>query len=648
MKLYENKIFWIAVASVIVLAIIVAIYLINKNNNKGGSPVTTLAPYTTFSPMTTPHGTTAPLTPNLISLRKYFSTLFPMGNWGSVSEANLEKLYMSLDAWYETIIPKYLTPIMDRIPKWVHNPLFKNPPEPWCRLFDGDVCDCLRFTYPVCLNNSRFGGNAIEQSCPEWPGLKVGVSYSVIALRAFATNNKSGNFDPALVTNPGYGKGFPDDCWFEGLTYPGEYGLPEVCGKTLPKELQGYQPGLSYYTDDNDKTAKQVNIPWSDSPFWDISCTDYNATCASHGAQLAWMQCVKVASDGQFPKGGKTGIAGKYCISKDYLTGKPVVEGYRNNDLRLRGGISPPPANTCPGFPDVPCKDPDTMGYHGLWLYPLRGLGTWRNMGKSVVANTKLGYLLTPKPYGAGYTLAQLAHLITSESGKTNINDQVSMVKMIIQKGKLPRNVYMNKKHFTNISWNFNDLMDHLDSDFKKQNPNLTKQVKDDITSTKNALAIVSHWYISGHTGLGADPKTVYGGQSDGFNYNYKLSFPIGTYFGYSSDLDFLVQALLTYYKKDTLQILVEPQSATAGLRPAYFFEIFQITPSSSLSSTDVYTVSKDTSATDCGDYYTIDPNDDIDNYMNYGYVSGDKVKSVKKFDPDIMTLSPRNFTFTP
>lgn len=73
----------------------------------------------------------------------------------------------------------------------------------------------------------------------------------------------------------------------------------------------------------------------------------------------------------------------------------------------------------------------------------------------------------------------------------------------------------------------------------------------------------------------------------------------------------------------------MEPQNSKAALTPAYMFEIFDVTP----KKLDTYTIVKDTSLIQCKEYYSINPEDDYENYSKYGYVSGDKVKEPKVFD---------------
>ena len=46
---------------------------------------------------------------------EYFSRLFPTGNWNSVSESQLEKIYLGLDAWYENMIPSLKKRIIEKL-----------------------------------------------------------------------------------------------------------------------------------------------------------------------------------------------------------------------------------------------------------------------------------------------------------------------------------------------------------------------------------------------------------------------------------------------------------------------------------------------------------------------------------------------------
>lgn len=71
--------------------------------------------------------------------------------------------------------------------------------------------------------------------------------------------------------------------------------------------------------------------------------------------------------------------------------------------------------------------------------------------------------------------------------------------------------------------------------------------------------------------------------------------------------------------------MLIEPQNANSGLKPAYYFEIFQVVASKdSNPKLNDWTVYKDkngkvdTFPAQCGTFYTVDPTKDINNFLKY------------------------------
>jgi hypothetical protein len=529
------------------------------------------------------------------SLEKYFHELYPHMN---VSKYNkLEPMYLNLDCWYTKMFPRYEKQILNKLPNFKvnrMNNLFNQQPDKWERLFDGSVCDCLRFAFPECQNpSSRFTGNKdIIKQCPLWSGINVGITYQTIIKRAYNTNNTDTNFigdNSFILKKYGMeeqnGKGFPNNSWVEVLTYPGEYGYPNVC---IPNDKfsNEIQPGLTYYEKKGNswdwKNGKKLNIKWSDGPY-------FNSPAKKGNCNFDFLEPVYIKSDGQFPSNYKT--EGEFCISKDVI-------GKNNNSLQ-----------------SVPVVRPDIIkDYHGLWLYPLKGVGMWRNLGKSLVCNTKLGFLLTSKPHGPGYNIRdkdikKVLDFAKHGGASTNINRQIKLLTECIHTGES----YISK---TRGTLNINELKNHGYNEGRKIN-------KDDAENA--ALDLVSKWYISGYSGLGKGKGQV----TNGFNYNYEKNFPIGVYFSYASSFDDLVLNVLIDMKVDTLQLVMEPQNSKAALTPAYMFEIFDVTP----KKLGTYTIVKDTTLIQCKEYYSINPEDDYENYSKYGYVSGDKVKEPKVFD---------------
>lgn len=600
----------IILITIIILFIAVGIYLIN--------------PTPSDIPKTKKQGTT--------DVSKYFSKLFPVGIWSDDKKDLMNKLYLSLDCWYTQMIPENEKQILSTLPDFSINrmKIWNDPPEgiTWEKLFDGSVCDCMRFAYPVCNHpRSRFGGKDILKDCPLWPGLNVGKTYETLLKQAYNSNNKDNNWLKDNLTKSGQGKGFPNNSWVEGLAYPGEYGHPDICGP-LPDYLKAYQPGLKYKDDDGNLVP--LNLPYSEGPWFDSDCT--NKDCPS-----SYLSCKYVVSDGMYPTGQDPNrpLEGKYCISNDVFKESYEPSNIYSMPVRSYSNFI---YNDSPYFGtgnklsnDI--TNPDLQGYHGLWLYPLRGVGMWRNLGNTVVANTKLGYLIADKNKGGlGYNFEDMLTLAGPDAGAPqNIQAQVSRLTDIINKG------YVRKtKDFRAMT--LSDLNKHLYKPLNKIN----KPVTDQRDARKLALEIIKTWYIDGYNGFTTDKKSPY---YNGFNYNYNLFFPLGTQFGYAARFDNLVLSEMVKNKIDTLQLVMEPQAAKAGLRPGYYFEIFQTTPTTQVKGTP-YSVYTDTNSNQCKSFYMIDPTLDLDNYVNYGYVSGDKVNDPKVFNPQEMTMTASKVSF--
>lgn len=562
---------------------------------------------------------------NKETLVRYFSQLFPVENWSNYDFKYLENLYLSLDAWYTYMIQQYKEIILSKQPNWmIQLPRGDTKPKPWDRLFDGSVCDCLRVGYEQCVNpDTRFSESSVED-CPSWPGLNVGATYHTMVTRAYNSNNPDNNyrrddqyFLDSLSNNLGYKvsgkKGFPDNTWFEGLAYPGEYGHPEICSSDT-SQLDEKQPGILIENPNKRGEFKTLDITWKDGPWYDGQKCKYDKNTKTRSCDLDFQACAFVKSDGSFPKNDRT--KGYYCISKEVIN-RTYPNTYDVDTTNERFENFNP--EDCSNFPSVPCSTPpmdDQNKFHGLWLYPLRGIGMWRNMGKSYVSNTKLGYLLE------NYDFEQLLEIAKVGAGETNINRQVSAIINIIQNGSA---------FFYNRKVTIKDLEKH---GYRQG------QISDYLESRKATLNLLKKWYMNGYNGIGLRESP------NGFNYNFKLHWPIGTYFSYAAAYDPLVLALMVEKKLDTLQLVGEPQNAKAGLKPAYYFEVFQATP---MTDTAVQnSVFKDTNNNQCQSFFMINPTLDIENYLKYGYVSGNKVSNPEIFDAQKMTLSAVKPKFNP
>ena len=442
-------------------------------------------------------------------LSKYFTRLFPLSDISNKKFNTLKKLYLNLDCWYTDIIPYYKNSILKNIPNWTNDRmnLWDQEPTSWCRLYDGSICDCIRYSYPICKKRTgSIYDRDILKRCPIWEGLNVGKNYKSTLTQAYNTNNNSKNYVSDIYTLNG--KGYPNYAWFEGLSYPGEHGIPNVC---------------------------------------------------------------------------------------------ELVENYEKEK---------------------------TDKFGSYWLYPLRGVGVWRNIGNSVVSNTKLGYLLTSKSkkslngtsLGGGYTIEYLINMSKKYTEIGNLYDQYTRLKSVIKNGSIQKT-----SHYPYISI----------SDLKKHGYDKGK-LDNDVDAKNAAYELLTKWYKNGYTGLDNSIP-------NGFNYNYKKYFPIGTYFSYFETYDDLILSTMVENQIDTIQLVIEPQNATSGLRPAYIFEILQAIP----KTNNNWSYFNDTTSNQCKELYMIDPFDDFDNYNKYGYCENKLIKHKDIFNPTKMNLTPLYKSFT-
>jgi len=558
-------------------------------------------------------------------LISYFQRLYPTGTWDKVESEKLESLYFSLDSYYTGIISQYEADIKTRLPDWsldIYANRFTIPKDEgndWARLFDGSVCDCLRYAYPACHEpDSRFSGKGVLVDCPTWDGIRIGKTYQTTLMQAYNTNNTDPNF---IQEKTNVGKGFPNNSWVEGLSYPGEYGHPDICGSPS----KALQPGVDILVADGKYVP--LDKKYSDGPWWGGGECGPNGFCkfgdtiGPDGKKVdGWQTCATLKSNGAYPKGVTTKPR-KMCIPKSDI---PAVVIERFIDKTCVN----PPINPC----NPASNDPVLNGFHGLWLYPLRGIGMWRNMGNSVVTNTKLGYLISPRkterggttPLGCGFNLEDMITMSGGGGGSQNLNKQLTQLTKMIQTGyqkKTSEYPYMT-----------------LATLAKHGGP--STKITDPAKAKATALALMEKWYISGYSGITQKDSP------NGFNYNYNKFFPLGAHFSYAAGLDNLVLYMMTIDKVDTLQLLIEPQNSRAGLKPAYLFELFQATPGK--TTKDNWSVfGNDFAANQCKSFYMINPMDDEQNFRKYGYVNGKAVKTKPEiFDPTKMTLTASKKSF--
>lgn len=542
--------------------------------------------------------------PGEARLVKYFRQLYPY--MGPLSFKTMVKLYSSLDCWYETVMSEFgAVPSTDYTVNRLSTleRVDKNRNLVWARLFGGSVCDCQR----VALKQCRYSGNVFSPQqlvdCESYLGLRVDIKTKRLLQTAYDSDNATKNFTRDAISHVGMSglKGFPDGAWYEGLTFPGEYGVPKFC-KTSSSEIQ---PGLTYRNQIG-KTGPLL-IPTSSEPWFNNNLCSTTAPACPDG-----FQCVSVTSTGEF--GPKTTL--DTCLRKGVF-----IEGFRESfptDL----------VDDCvPGFPSSLCSTVSPAHFRGFYTFPLRGCGIWYTVGKSVACNTKLGFLLSPiGEGGCGLSLVDLMALRgTSSAIEQNINSQVSRVATIIQFGSVSATASPVWPALT-----IADLKIHGYSGTIQSSPSLAR---------KEAEKLITYWYVNGYTG-------IENGIVNGTNYNYEKYFPIGTHYSYAFRFDNLILSWLTIKGLDSLQILLEPQNVVLGIRPAYAFQILSAKPKSEQGLTT--SVFKDVDIRSCKATYSIGPDLDLDHYIRYGYLDSLKVRSPALIDPNIMTMKAEIKSFTP
>lgn len=535
------------------------------------------------------------------SLRNYFARLYPY--MPPQSYSTMVTLYSSLDCWYEQLMPEFgAAPSenyqTDRLSALTR--LDGNGRIAWARLFEGSVCDCRRVALPQCrFSSNMFSANQLLD-CDDYAGLRVQIRTQRLLQNAYDSDNASLNSTRDALSHVGMSglKGFPNGAWYEGLTYPGEYGVPKFC-TSAPTDIQ---PGLTYV--DGGKTGPLL-IPISSEPWYNNNLCSSTAPACPDG-----FQCVTVSSSGEF--GPKNTL--DVCLRKGVFT-----EAFdQPTDL----------VDDCdPAFPSGLCSTVSPAHFRGFYTYPLRGCGLWYTVGKSAACNTKLGFLLSPiGDGGCGLSLGDLMVLRgTTSAVEQNINFQVARVADIIRFGFVSATA--------SPAWPALSL-----ADLKRHGYSGSIQTAPD-AARKEAEKLVAYWYINGYTG-------IENGIANGTNYNYEKYFPIGTHYSYAFRFDNLILSWLTIKGLDSLQILLEPQNVIVGARPAYAFQILSAKPKTDVGlTTSVY---KDTSVASCGATYSINPALDLNHYTRYGYIDGSKVNSPALINPNIMTMKAEVKSFVP
>lgn len=116
-------------------------------------------------------------------VQQYLESVYSQSNFSALSDQEVFDFYNSLTFYYEGY-PK------------APNMHYRKESHPYA----GTVCDCLHLNLTMC--------QVRPASCPFWP------------LTTFLTMD---------FVNSHQMPGFPSNVWFEGLTYPGEWGFPVSC-----------------------------------------------------------------------------------------------------------------------------------------------------------------------------------------------------------------------------------------------------------------------------------------------------------------------------------------------------------------------------------------------------------------------------------
>jgi hypothetical protein len=517
----------------------------------------------------------------LTNLTNYFKIIWP---YMPIQSFDVYKnLYPKLDCWYLNFIPGMEIPngnliyTVDRLPELTS----LEADLKFSRLFDGSVCDCVRLNLPNCkFSLDRLSSKGLP-TCSLWPGIASIVTPSWLLNRAFNSNNPDGNFMKDTIVRPGFSgkKGFPNFSYYEGIVYPGEYGITEFCKPTASQDVYWTQNQKGIKTDGKVLAIKNSSSPW----YNEKDCE--NKDCQSDLFLPSNYKCITIDNDGS---GGVPTGTFKRCLRDTSYT----IENF-STEL----------ATDCPspGFPEKLCQDVSPLDYRGFWTYPQVGCGLWRTVGKSIVVNTKLGWLIGPKENGGcDLDFNQLLTIRGSTNAfEQNLVQQVNRVQDIIKSGSVT----------STTNWPAMTISTLQSHGYKGT------RITNATDARKAAIDLVKFWYIEGYTGL--DKGIV-----NGFNYNYKKYFPIGCHFSYASRFDNIMLSMLTTKGLDSIQLLLEPQNVVAGLRPAYMFEIFSKKPTTTKGLQD--SAFQDTRTTQCKSVFSLDPSRDLANFMKYGYIPKD------------------------
>ena len=155
--------------------------------------------------------------PKTLAYISYLKSVYPTTKerWDNFDAGKIEQLINRLNLYYVPIVDKSLVTNTQVNLSGTSCSLYSAHGSDRCnaRLFDGSRCDCLRAWYlPECAcsnsdkhNKCQTGNVTNISGCPQWDGLLY--VFNQNDLEQFAKQ-----------------KGLPSNVYYEGLTYPGEYG----------------------------------------------------------------------------------------------------------------------------------------------------------------------------------------------------------------------------------------------------------------------------------------------------------------------------------------------------------------------------------------------------------------------------------------
>lgn len=505
-------------------------------------------------------------------LRRYFSTVWPNMPTGSMDSAALAAAYASLDCWYEDFMPSLVGKLEPALyAKDAMKPL--DPATGQYALLDGGtVCDCDGVNAPLCRNESD------RTKCQPWPYFKAFLNTNTLLRRAFDSTNTSKNYttDSIQRQNVSGRKGFPNFSYFEGMIFPGKTGIPEMCTLSPDPYWSGRQPGV------DGACLRNAEPPWYSLP----DCRPGD-------------RCVEFRSGGNiFNKAVKARSACGF--------------GGTGDDVRFATDCQPD------GFPKSVCESVAVADFAIMKTYPLLGCGMWWTVGRSVAANTKLGFLMDAT-VGCGMDVQTLLDLCGPVvQAPYNLVQQVRRVSDILLKGSVTAT-----DDYPSMT-----VLDLRMHGYTYQTAPTTADAAYDA-----AKKLVRYWYLEGYTGLET-------GLANGFNYNHKKYFPIGCHYSYGKRFDNIILAFMAYKKLDTVQLVLEPQDTLKGARPAYAFEILCKIPTTEYGRKNS-AFGNDSSSTQCHNCYMLDPSavpGGLTAYLTSGYIS------VNSLPASLETVNPKKY----